>query len=43
MKIIKTNVTTSGYDIPPVYWDGLEDGGKKVAKGIYPYKNCNKN
>jgi hypothetical protein len=38
MKIIKTSVTSAGYKIPPVYWNGLEEGGKKVGRGIYPYK-----
>jgi len=37
IKIIKTNVLSSGYNIPPLIWDGKDDGGKKVGRGIYPY------
>jgi hypothetical protein len=37
IKIIKTEVTQSGYTLPPVTWDATDDGGRKVAKGIYPY------
>ena len=38
IKVISTTVPSSGYTIPPVYWDGLSDGGNKVVRGIYPYK-----
>ena len=37
IKIIKTKVLSSGYILPPVLWDGNDDGGKRVARGIYPY------
>jgi flagellar hook assembly protein FlgD len=37
LKIIKTNVPSSGYNLPPVVWDGKDDGGSKVGRGIYPY------
>jgi hypothetical protein len=37
IKIIKTNVLSSGYSLPPLIWDGKDDGGKNVGRGIYPY------
>ena len=37
IKVIKTMVLSTGYSIPPVIWDGNDDGGRRVGKGIYPY------
>jgi hypothetical protein len=37
IKIIKTKIESTGYNLPPVAWDGNDDGGRKVARGIYPY------
>jgi hypothetical protein len=37
IKIIKTKVPSTGYALPPVMWDGNDDGGMRVARGIYPY------
>jgi len=37
IKIIKTSSPSSGYNLPPVTWDGNDDGGHRVARGIYPY------
>ena len=37
IKIIKTTVPATGYQIPPVLWDGNDNGGKRAGKGIYPY------
>jgi len=37
IKIIKTKVQTTGYSLPPVIWDGNDDGGKRVGRGIYPF------
>jgi hypothetical protein len=37
IKIIKTKVPSTGYALPPVAWDGNDDGGKRVGKGTYPY------
>ena len=37
IKIIKTKVAQSGYTIPPVIWDGNNEGGKSVGKGMYIY------
>jgi hypothetical protein len=37
IKIIKTKVPSTGFALPPVIWDGNDDGGKRVGRGIYPY------
>jgi hypothetical protein len=37
IKIIRTKVESTGYNLPPVVWDGNDEGGRKVAGGIYPY------
>jgi hypothetical protein len=38
IKIIRTSEYSSGYQLLPVIWDGNSDGGKRVTRGIYPYK-----
>lgn len=37
IKIIRTRVQSSGFRIPPVVWDGRDDGGNRVGRGLYPY------
>jgi Peptidase family C25 len=37
IKIIKTKVPSTGYSLPPVIWNGNDDGGKRVGRGIYLY------
>jgi hypothetical protein len=37
IKIIRTKVTSTGYTLPPVIWDGKDDGGRKAGRGMYPY------
>jgi hypothetical protein len=37
IKSIKASVSTTGYSIPPIIWDGNDAGGSRVARGIYPY------
>ena len=37
IKIITTSLPSTGYRLTPIIWDGLDDGGKKVGRGIYPY------
>jgi hypothetical protein len=37
IKIIKTSVMAAGYILPPVIWDGNDEGGKRAGKGMYPY------
>ncbi len=38
IKIIHTKLSSSGFIIPPVLWDGKDDGGARVGRGLYPYK-----
>ncbi len=38
IKIIKTKVPSAGYTLPPIIWDGNDDGGKRVGRGMYPYR-----
>ena len=37
IKIIMTDITADGYNLPPVIWDGNSDGGRRVGRGVYPY------
>ena len=37
IKLIRTKVQSSGFVIPPVEWDGKDDGGSRVGRGLYPY------
>jgi hypothetical protein len=37
IKTIKTTVYSEGYKLPPIEWDGNDDGGKRVGRGLYPY------
>ena len=37
IKVIKTIVPATGYTLPPVNWDGNDNGGMRTGKGIYPY------
>jgi hypothetical protein len=37
IRIIRSEVPSSGYELPPIVWDGNDDGGKRVGRGIYPY------
>lgn len=37
IKIIKTTVPSTGYALPPVVWDGNDEGGTRVGRGIYIY------
>jgi hypothetical protein len=37
IKVITSTVTATGYKLSPIIWDGNEDGGRKVTRGIYPY------
>lgn len=38
VKIIRTTELTSGYQLAPIIWDCNNEEGKRVAKGIYPYR-----
>jgi hypothetical protein len=37
IKTINTRVFSSGYALPPIIWDGNDDGGRRLGKGLYPY------
>ena len=37
IKLIKTKVVAAGYILPPVIWDGNDEGGKRAGRGMYPY------
>jgi len=37
IRIIKTKVSSAGYTLPAVHWDGNDEGGRRVGKGMYPY------
>jgi hypothetical protein len=37
IKLIESVIYTSGYQLPPIIWDGNTDGGKRAGRGIYPY------
>lgn len=37
IKIIKSSFPSTGYKLPPVTWDGNDERGKRVGRGIYPY------
>jgi hypothetical protein len=37
IRIIRTIIPTGGYTLPPVIWNGNDEGGRKCGKGIYPY------
>jgi hypothetical protein len=38
IKIINTKVQSSGFSLPPIIWDGKDDGGGRVGRGLYPYR-----
>jgi hypothetical protein len=37
IRIINTRVTPTGYTLPPVIWDGKDEGGRRAGRGMYPY------
>lgn len=37
IRIIKTTVPATGYELPPITWDGNDNGGRRVGQGMYPY------
>ncbi|MBI4645167.1 MAG: T9SS type A sorting domain-containing protein [Bacteroidia bacterium] len=38
VKTINTNVNSAGYRSQPIYWDGLDDYGDRIGRGVYIYK-----
>ncbi len=37
VKIISEKLASTGYRLPPIFWDGTLEGGKKAGRGIYYY------
>jgi len=37
VRMIETDLVSSGYTIPPVIWDGNDANGSRVGRGLYPY------
>jgi hypothetical protein len=37
IRILNTRVTPTGYILPPVVWDGNDEGGRRAGRGMYPY------
>ena len=38
IKTIETNINTEGYRSPPIDWDGRDDFGDKIGRGVYIYR-----
>ena len=38
VKTIQDQVQTEGYRVDNIHWDGLDDYGDKIGKGVYVYK-----
>lgn len=37
IRSLRTSTQSSGYVLPPILWDGLDEGGNRVVQGMYPY------
>lgn len=38
VKTLQTTINTNGYRSEPIYWDGLDDYGDKIGRGVYIYR-----
>lgn len=38
VKSIERVMTTTGYRSPPIHWNGLDDYGDKIGRGVYIYR-----
>lgn len=38
VKTIQQQVTTEGFRVDDIYWDGLDEYGDEIGKGVYVYK-----
>ncbi len=38
IRIIKTTMYSTGYQLAPVLWDGNSESGQRAGRGIYPYR-----
>lgn len=43
IKTLKYTGTSDGFQIPPIHWDGLDEYGDNIGKGVYLYKVTVKN
>ena len=37
IRILRSDEFSNGYQLSPVTWDGNDEGGRRVGRGIYPY------
>lgn len=37
IRVLNNTLTSTGYQLEPIVWDGRNSGGQKAPKGIYPY------
>jgi flagellar hook assembly protein FlgD len=37
IRIFRTTVPSSGYQLSSVEWDGNDSNGRKAGRGMYPY------
>jgi hypothetical protein len=37
IRILQTKIIPNGYTLPPVIWNGNNEGGQKAGRGLYPY------
>ncbi len=38
IRILKTSIPSTGYQLAPVEWDGNTSGGQRAGRGVYPYR-----
>lgn len=38
VRILKSDEQSTGFQLHPIYWDGNDEGGERVSKGMYIYK-----
>ncbi len=38
IRTIRQKVSSGGYRLPPLNWDGNTDSGKRAGRGIYYYR-----
>jgi len=38
IRILKTSMYSTGYQLEPVVWDGRTESGQRAGRGIYPYR-----
>jgi len=37
IRTIKSKISSAGYNLPPLIWDGTDEAGRRVVKGMYLY------